>query len=126
MRVTLHVLLAILEFFIVNWMGKHTISSGYYQISFIQAVEDSPLFNAVFRILAPTVFLAITAAIWYALGLDAVIRQYWDVTALYFAVRWGFNVVVGRSTLLNWGKQFVTAALAVALSMVVSEQLLVH
>jgi len=126
MRVTLHILLAISEFFLVNWMGKHTLSSGYYQISFIQTVEDSPLFNVVFRILAPTVFLVITAAVWYALGLDAVIRQYWHVTVLYFAVRWGFNLLMGRSKLLNWGKQVVIAGFAIALSVLVSEQLLVH
>ena len=28
-------LLSILEFFLINWLGRHSITSGYYQISFV-------------------------------------------------------------------------------------------
>lgn len=125
MLLVIHALLAVVEFFLINWMGKHSISSGYYQISFIQNEEDSPLFNVVFRVLAPTVFLTITAWLWYLLGLDAVVKHYWSVTAFYFVLRWIFNILMGRAKLLNWIKQFAVAVTGILLSVVVSEKLLV-
>ena len=122
-----HFLLALVEFFLINWVGKHSITGGYgyHQISFIQTTEESPLFNVAFRVLGPTVFLVITAAIWYSLGLDEIVRNYWRVTAFYFVIRWGFNIALGRAGLMRWGNQLLIAALAIGLSIIVSEQLLV-
>jgi hypothetical protein len=124
MLIAIQVVLAVVEFFLINWLGKHSISSGYHRISFVQTVEDSPLFDFTFRVLAPTIFLALTSALWYSLGLDALIENYWRVTLFYFAVRWGFNLAMGRALLLNWWKQAVIAALGIVLSYFVSERLL--
>ena len=67
-------LLAIVEFLVINWQGKYSISSGYYQISFVRNVEEAPLFNKIFRILAPTVFLVLVVAGLYSIGLDGYVR----------------------------------------------------
>jgi hypothetical protein len=124
--VTSQLLLAICEFFLINWLGRHSISAGYRRISFVQSVEDSPLFDVVFRVLAPTVFLAITAALWYATNVESVLEHYWRVTVFYIAVRWAFNLVMGRARLIRWGKQILVGALAIGLSIVVWKQLLAH
>jgi hypothetical protein len=118
-------LLAVLEFLLVNWVGRHSISAGYYPISFVHDEERSPLFNAVFRVLAPTVFLVITAAIWYSVGLDEVVQQYWRVTVFYFGIRWAFNLVTGRGRLLRWVNQVIIAALAIGLSYLTYQQILI-
>jgi hypothetical protein len=125
MHPLIYVLLATLEFLVLSWLGKHSIASGYQRISFIQTVEDSPLFDVVFRVLAPTVFLVVTAAAWYAFGFDGVVKHYWWVTVCYFAVTWSFNIVMGRAKLINWVKQLLVASIATALSVVVAEKLLV-
>ena len=126
MLLACHILIAVVEFFLINWLGRHSVSSGYHRISFIQTVEDSPLFDFAFRVLAPTIFLALSAALWYATGLDGLIQGYWRVTVYYFAVRWAYNLVMGRALLLNWWKQSLIAGIGVDLSYIVSEQLLVH
>jgi hypothetical protein len=119
------VLLGLLEFFLINWLGQHSISSGYYQIGFIQSYEDAPLFNIVFRVLAPSVFLVLTAAAWYALGADELVVGYWRVTLYYVGVRWMFNLGMGRGALLRWGNQVAVAVLAIGLSYVVYRGFLV-
>jgi hypothetical protein len=119
----IHLLLACIEFFLINWLGRHSISSGYYQISFIQSYEEAPLFNVVFRVLAPTVFLVVTAALWYLVGLDSVVEQYWRVTLFYFLIRLCFNLTMGRAKLLRWSNQLVVAVIACALSYVVAGQM---
>lgn len=111
-----HLCLAALAFFAVNWLGRHAISAGYHQISFIADSDDAPAFNTIFRILAPIVFLVVTAGFWYSLGGDAIVAEYYRVTILYFAVRWGFSIATGRRLLLNWPKQFMIGTVSVALS----------
>lgn len=119
-----HVLLAVLEFFLINWLGKHSISSGYYQITFVQDYEDAPLFNLVFRVLAPTVFLVLVTTGLYLAGADAWVVNIWLVTVYYFAVRWGYNLLMGRGKLLVWPNQIAIAAIATLTSRVVYTEFL--
>lgn len=121
---SLHILLAIAQFFLINWIGKHSTHAGYHQISFVQSVEDAPLFNAVFRIISPQIFLVIAATILYLLRLDIVVNEFWRVTAYYFGVRWSFNVAMGRAGLMNWGRQIIVAAIGVGVSVWLSDSLL--
>lgn len=114
----IHLLLAALLFFLVNWLGRHSISSGYHQITLFENVEDAPGFNMVFRVITPVFFLVITAAAWYGIGLDEVVRNYWLVTAYYFLGRWFFNIAIGRTLLIKWTRQFAIAALSVSISYV--------
>lgn len=97
-------------------MGKLSIASGYYHISFIQGAEDAPLFNVVFRVLAPTVFLVLTATFFYANGFEESLQTFWLVTVYYFLLRWAYNLLMERNALLNWPKQIVTATLGISLS----------
>jgi hypothetical protein len=120
----IHIALAVCEFVVINLLGKGSSSAGYYQISFLQSVEDSPLFNVVFRVLAPTVFLVLTASVWYAIHADAIVQNYWHVTAFYILIRWIFNLATGRAVLLRWKIQILVALLALVVSYAVSNQLL--
>lgn len=122
--ILIHTLLAGLEFLLINWIGRHSISAGYYPISLIQEEERSPVFNLVFRLLAPTVFLIITAALWYSVHLDTVVQQYWRVTLFYFVLRLTFNLVTGRRRLVRWVNQVAVASMATGLSYLTSQQLL--
>lgn len=124
MTTSTYVLLAILEFFLINWMGRLSISSGYYHISFIQGAEDAPLFNVIFRVLAPTVFLILVATFLYANGFEGRLNTFWLVTVYYFAFRWAFNLIMERNALLNWPKQIVTAALGISLSYLATDHIL--
>jgi hypothetical protein len=73
---------------------------------------------------APTVFLIVTAVFWYSIHFDAVVQQYWQVTLFYFALRWTFNVMTGRSRLVRWGNQVAVAGVATGLSYLTYRQLL--
>jgi len=119
-----HFLLAVLLFFVVNWIGGHAISAGYHQLTIFGQIDEAPAFNTLFRLLAPTVFLLITAAGWYALGLDVFVRDYWRISLYYVGFRWFFNVVLGRFTLMNWKRQLLLGFLTIGVSYVVYEKLI--
>ena len=70
--VAVQLLLATILFFVTNWLGRHSISSGYHLLSLLETVDEAPAFNFVFRVATPLVYIAITAACLYAVGFDRV------------------------------------------------------
>jgi len=122
--VIVHLLLAVVLFFVVNWLGRHSLSSGYHSISLLEKVDEAPAFNFVFRVSTPLVYLAISAALLYAVGLDRYVRNFCAVVILYFAVRWLYNIVAGRGRLLNWPLQVATAAFTIGCAYVLDRKVL--
>lgn len=106
-----HILLAVLLFLLVNWIGKHSIAVGYIQLSLFAKTDEAPAFNFVFRVLAPTVFLILTASFFYWLGLDEFVVGYYRIAIYYVLLRWLFNIAISRARLLNWPAQIGVAAM---------------
>lgn len=119
-----HFALALVEFVVINWLGRHSRSSGYWWLTTLQDVEQAPLFNATFRVLAPTIYLVITAAFLYAIGADDFVRDYWRVTVFYFVIRTVYQLAAGRRRIVRWGYQLLVAAVAISLSVLVYQKLL--
>jgi hypothetical protein len=115
--VVAHLLLAAVLFFIMNWIGGHAVvTARYYQISYFSRYDDAPAFNALFRILAPVVFIIIAAAGFHALGLsDFVSGIYW-VVIYQQLIRWGYVFLMNRWRLARWGAQIAIAAATVGLA----------
>lgn len=116
-------LLAVLLFFIVNWIGRHSISSGYLQLSLFSRTDEAPAFNFVFRVLAPNVFVVLVAAISYSAGVGELVDRSYLIVVYYVGFRLAFNVVIGRAALLNWASQALVAAATVALAMFLDSRL---
>src|SRR5438093_6181974 len=104
-----HIALAMLLFWIVNWIGKHSTAWGYLQLSLAVRADDAPAFNFVFRVLTPIVYLIIVSAILYAAGLDLLVNRIYFVIIYYFILRVAYNVVLGRTRLMNWRLQITYA-----------------
>lgn len=118
--------LAALLFMLVNWIGRHSIASGYLQLSLFSKTDEAPAFNFLFRVLAPTVFLLLVAAVCYSGGLDDFLTRSYLVVVYYVLIRWSFNVLVGRGRLLNWWNQVVVGATACGLAVVVHRNIIAH
>tara|TARA_R110002050_G_scaffold300453_2_gene469977 strand:- start:2775 stop:3839 length:1065 start_codon:yes stop_codon:yes gene_type:complete len=99
--------LGVALFFIVNWIGRHSFSIGYMQISLFLQVEESPAFNFIFRILSPVVFIFIISAILYSFGLDRYVENIYLVSIYYLGFRVIFNLLTNRGLLMNWLRQIL-------------------
>lgn len=97
--------LALILFLVLNWIGRHSYSIGYMEISMFVRTEEAPAFNLVFRILGPVVFLFICSALLYSIDLDRYVHQIYLVSAYYILIRLTFNVATNRTLLLNWLRQ---------------------
>jgi hypothetical protein len=110
----------------MNWVGKHSVlSDRYYQITYFSRHDEAPAFNLVFRILAPVVFLIVTAAILYVSRLDRFVDRLYMVVVYQQIIRWLYLILMGRGRLVRWPVQVSTAVVTVVLAWLAYEQILV-
>lgn len=105
----LYISLAVLLFYIVNWIGKRAkpMDFGYVQISVTIQEETAPLFNYLFKVLAPVVYIIILAVIFQKLGADCLNERIYLIVVYYWAFRFLYITVRGRLPLLNWVLQIL-------------------
>jgi len=105
--VIVQIILGISLFFLINWIGKHSYSIGYMEISIFVKAEEAPALNFLIRVLSPVVFIIIVSAFLYYFGLDQYVHNIYLVNIYYITFRLLFNLVTGRRLLLNWYKQLL-------------------
>jgi hypothetical protein len=101
-RTIIHFGLAILLFYLINWLGRHSTALGYKKLSLLLEPDEAPAFNLLFRILTPVVFLLLLSALFYAVSLDHLNHNLYLIVIYYFLYRISYNVIYGRARLLNW------------------------
>jgi len=99
--------LGVFLFFIINWIGKHSYSIGYMEISIFVKTEEAPALNFLIRVLSPIVYIIIISAILYYLKLDKYVYNLYIVNIYYIIFRLIFNIVTGRAKLLNYYRQML-------------------
>lgn len=100
-----HLSLAILLFFIINWIGKNSLSIGYVQMSLLVKDDEAPAYNFLIRVLSPVIYLIIISALFYKLELDGYVYNIYIVNGLYILIRLSLNLVKNRRLLINWLRQ---------------------
>lgn len=103
--ILVQIILGILLFFIINWIGKHSYSIGYMEISIFVRTEEAPALNFLIRVLTPVVYIIIVSTILYYLNLDRYVWNIFLVNIYYIIFRLLFNLFTNRGLLLNWYRQ---------------------
>ena len=102
MLTLVQIILAVIFFFIINWLGKHSASAGYRPIVFSVQSDEAPAFNLFFRALSPVVYIIVVATILYSLHLDRWVHNLYLVTVYYAIFRLLCNAVEGQLQLVDW------------------------
>lgn len=109
---------AILLFYIVNWIGARSkpLDMGYVQMSVALQDDTAPLFNYLFKVLAPIVYIILLAVLFQAINLDCLCKDLYLIVAYYWLFRFLYITVRGQLPLLNWTVQIVYWVSSIALS----------
>lgn len=106
-----HFAFAMILFLTSNWIGAHSYSYGYVQLTLIHQHDDAPIFNLTYRILAPIVFMVLVSAGLYAAHLDYYVANIYLIPIFHGLLRLAVNLGLGRFRLLNWRREaFVLVA----------------
>jgi|SRR5579872_2511454 len=97
-----HLSLALLLFFAVNWIGEHSTSFGYLNLSLTYERDSAPAFNFILKSLSPTVYTILVATTLYLFHQDRFITHIWIVALYYFSIRILYNLLMSRLFLMNW------------------------
>jgi len=98
----LHLPLACVLFFAVNWIGKHAIDFGYSSTTLFEDTSDSFALNFFLRALSPAVFIVAISAFMVAFGFATFrIGIYW-VVVYYYLIRCAVIVLLNRGQLVSW------------------------
>jgi len=117
-------LLAVGLFLLINWIGRHSFSIGYVEITLFLKNEDSPAFNYLVRVLTPLVYLLITSTILYSLSLDKYVTDFYRVNVYYILFRLLFNLATQRGALMNWSKQILYWISITTLSVIIDRNII--
>ena len=120
----IQIILGIGLFFLINWIGKHSYSIGYMEISIFVKTEEAPALNFLIRVLTPIVYIIIVSTSLYYFGLDKFVWNIYLVNVYYILFRLIFNLVTNRGLLLNWYGQFLYWTAIIVISYFTYEKLI--
>lgn len=122
--IAIYAALAVLSFFIINWIGGHTLHGGYMMLSLFYKEDEAPAFNTLYRILAPNVLVIFYASALYALSYDQLATHIWVVVPMMFTLRALFNIAFGRARLMNWLSYLIQSLLASCIAFLIHKSLI--
>lgn len=114
-----HIILAVILFFIVNWIGAQSISVGYMQMNITIREDSAPAFNFLFKVVSPIVFIVLCAVAFETMGLEQLNQNIDLVVVFYWIIRLLWILCAGRSLLTNWFEQCVYWSISIGLSVFV-------
>ncbi len=114
---TIHFALAVLLFFIINWIGAHSISVGYMQMDIVIKEESAPAFNFLFKVIAPIVFLVLSAVLFQSLNIPQLNKNCYFIVIFYWCFRLLWVLCTNRGSLTNWCEQILYWISSIGLSL---------
>lgn len=102
-----HIVLAIVLFFVVNWIGDNAKPMGYMQMSVIAQGDTAPVFNYLFKVLTPVVYIILLTALFQGMGLEQFTVKIYLVVVEYWTFRLLFVALMGHIRLLDWVTQII-------------------
>jgi hypothetical protein len=112
-----NLVLAILLFFVVNWIGLHAVDFGYTTTTLFEDVSESVAMNFAVRVLAPSVFIVAVSAGLVASGAAWLREGIYQTVIFYFAIRMAAIFIVGRQELVSWYRFVVYATAGVGFAL---------
>jgi len=115
----IRIILAIILFYIVNWIGAKSkpLDFGYVQMSVGLQDDTAPLFNYLFKVIAPIVYIILLAVIFQSFGYDNLCEQLYLIVVYYWIFRFLYITVRGQLPLLNWKVQILYWISSIALAL---------
>ena len=115
----IRIILAIILFYIVNWIGAKSkpLDFGYVQMSVGLQDDTAPLFNYFFKVIAPIVYIILLAVLFQSFGYYNLCENLYLIVVYYWIFRFLYITVFGQLPLLNWKIQILYWFSSIALAL---------
>ena len=113
---TMHFGLAVVLFFLINWIGRHAIDFGYVSTSLFEEPNESVALNFFIRALSPAVFIILVSSAAVAAGRPDLRLGIINVVPYYYVLRAFVVLLLNRHRLISWPRYVVHAVAGIALA----------
>lgn len=102
LMLAMHLTLAVVLFFSVNWIGRHAVDFGYVSTSLFEEPNESIAFNFFIRALSPAVFIILVSSAAVAFGHPELRLSIVNVVLYYYLLRAVIILLFNRHHLISW------------------------
>jgi hypothetical protein len=120
----MHFGLAVVLFFLINWIGRHAIDFGYVSTSLFEEPNESVALNFFIRALSPAVFIILVSSAAVAAGRPDLRLGIINVVPYYYVLRALVVLILNRHRLISWPRYAVHAAAGIAIALLAYEYLI--
>jgi hypothetical protein len=113
----MHCALALVLFFMVNWIGRHAIDFGYVSTSLFEEPNESVALNFFIRALSPAVFIIIFSSLAVSFNRPELRFNIFYVAIYYYIFRAGIIIILNRHRLVSWPRYLLHAASGIFFAM---------
>lgn len=89
---------------------------GYVQMSVVIQEDTAPLFNYLFKVLAPVVYIILLTAVFQKVGLHQLTSKIYWIVIDYWIIRLSAVILLGHIRLINWFTQIIYWVSSIALA----------
>lgn len=100
--IAVHLLLAVILFFLVNWIGEHAVDFGYVSTTLFEEPNESVALNFFIRAMSPAVFIITLSAVAVYAGRPSLRYDIYWVAIYYYALRAFVIILLNRQRLISW------------------------
>lgn len=120
----MHFALALMLFFLVNWIGKHAIDFGYASTSLFEEPNESVALNFFIRALSPAVFIILVSSAVVAVNRPELRLGIVNVVPYYYVLRAVIIFLLNRHRLISWPRYIGHSVFGVAFAALAYEYLI--
>lgn len=110
----MHLALALILFFLVNWIGNHAIDFGYVSTTLFEEPNESVALNFFIRALSPAVFIILFSSAAVAVARPELRLGIINVVPYYYVLRAVFLFLLNRHRLISWPRYIGHSILGIA------------
>lgn len=89
---------------------------GYVKMSVVIQDDTAPLFNYLFKVLTPVVYIILLTAVFQKAGLEQLTSKIYFIVIDYWLIRLSAVILLGHIRLINWITQIVYWVSSIALA----------
>lgn len=98
------IILAIILFFIQNWIGSKSYTVGYISFSLLDDKDEALSLNFVIKVFGPIIFLILILSLFDFLSIDRSKIQVSRIIYFYLGLRLSLIILFERAAIVNWGR----------------------
>lgn len=119
-----HLALALVLFFLVNWIGEHAVDFGYTSTTLFEEPNESIALNFFIRAMSPAVFIIALSAIAVSAGYPDLRIGIFRIAIYYYVFRALIIFLLNRQGLISWPRYLGHAVIGIGAAVLAYQYLI--